>query len=70
MRTSEKQPATITSLPHPEEEEKSRLIKPFVMQFNLNMKRLVMSAALLPSLDAEYSMENLTSKVPFPPYIR
>ena len=27
-----------------------------------NMKRLVMSAALLPSLNAEYSMENLTSK--------
>ena len=48
---------------HPDpEEEKSRLIKPFVMQFNLNMKRLVMSAALLPSLNAEYSMENLTSK--------
>ena len=49
---------------HPEEEEeKSRLIKPFVMQFNLSMKKLVMSAALLPSLNAEYSMENLTSKV-------
>ena len=48
---------------HPEEEEeKSRLIKPFVMQFNLSMKKLVMSAALLPSLNAEYSMENLTSK--------
>ena len=57
------QPAAAISPPHPElEEEKSRLIKPFVMQFNLNMKRLVMSAALLPSLDAEYSMENLTSK--------
>ena len=55
--------AAVSSLSHPEEEEKSRLIKPFVMQFNLNMKRLVMSAALLPSLDAEYSMENLISKV-------
>ena len=44
------------------EEEKSRLIKPFVMQFNVNMHKLVMSAALLPSLRAEYSMENLTSK--------
>ena len=55
--------ANVTTLSHPEEEEKSRLIKPFVMQFNLNMKRLVMSAALLPSLDAEYSMENLISKV-------
>jgi hypothetical protein len=45
-----------------DEEEKSRLIKPFVMQFNINMHKLVMSAALLPSLKAEYSMENLTSK--------
>lgn len=32
------------------------------MQFHIVMHKLVMSAALLPSLNAEYSMENLTSK--------
>lgn len=32
------------------------------MQFHIVMHKLVMSAALLRSLNAEYSMENLTSK--------
>jgi len=42
--------------------EKSTLIKPFVMQFHIVVKKLLTSAALLPSLKAEYCMEDVTSR--------
>ncbi|CAB4060691.1 unnamed protein product [Lepeophtheirus salmonis] len=42
--------------------EDSNLIKPLVMQFNLILHKLAISAALLPSLMAEYSMEKVTSR--------
>lgn len=42
--------------------EESNLIRPFVMQFHLTLTKLTMSAALLPSLQAEYSMENVISR--------
>ncbi len=44
------------------EEEKSNLIKPFVMQFHIVIHELLTSAALLPSLQAEYCMKNVTSR--------
>ena len=42
--------------------EDSTLIKPLVMQFHLTLHKLAVSAALLPSLSAEYSMVNVTSR--------
>ncbi len=45
-----------------EEVEKSNLIKPFVMQFHIVIQKLLTSAALLPSLKAEYCMEKVTSR--------
>ena len=42
--------------------EDSNLIKPFVMSFNITLEKLLISAALLPSLEAEYSMSKVTSK--------
>ncbi len=45
-----------------EEVEKSNLIKPFVMQFHVVIHKLLTSAALLPSLQAEYCMEKVSSR--------
>jgi len=45
-----------------EDAEKSTLIKPFVMQFHVVVHKLLTSAALLPSLKAEYCMEEVTSR--------
>ena len=42
--------------------EESNLIRPFVMQFHITFTKLTMSAALLPSLQAEYCMENVISR--------
>ena len=42
--------------------EESNLIRPFVMQFHITFTKLTMSAALLPSLQAEYCMENVVSR--------
>ena len=42
--------------------EDSTLIKPLVMQFHVTLHKLAVSAALLPSLSAEYSMVNVTSR--------
>ena len=42
--------------------EDSNLLKPFVMNFNIILEKLLISAALLPSLEAEYSMFKVTSK--------
>ena len=42
--------------------EDSNLIKPFVMSFNVTLDKLLICAALLPSLEAEYSMSKVTSK--------
>ena len=42
--------------------EDSNLIKPFVMNFNITLEKLLIGAALLPSLEAEYSMFKVTSK--------
>lgn len=39
----------------------SGLIQPLVMQFNILLQSLSISAALLPSLQAQYKMENVTS---------
>jgi hypothetical protein len=44
------------------EEEESHLIKPLVMTFQLGIESFAVSAALLPSLQAEYKMEQVTSK--------
>lgn len=44
------------------DDEKSALIKPFVMQFHVIIHKLAIEAALLPSLKAEYAMYNLSSK--------
>ena len=44
------------------EEEESHLIKPLVMTFQLGVKSFAVSAALLPSLQAQYKMEQVTSK--------
>jgi len=43
-------------------EEESHLIKPLVMTFQLDIESFAVSAALLPSLQAQYKMENVTSK--------
>ena len=43
-------------------EEESNLIKPLVMKFQLSIESFAVSAALLPSLQAQYKMENVTSK--------
>ena len=43
-------------------EEDSDLIKPLVMKFQLSIESFAVSAALLPSLQAQYKMENVTSK--------
>eukprot|EP00095_Tigriopus_kingsejongensis_P008238 maker-scaffold230_size244653-snap-gene-0.11 protein:Tk08238 transcript:maker-scaffold230_size244653-snap-gene-0.11-mRNA-1 annotation:"PREDICTED: uncharacterized protein KIAA1109-like isoform X7" len=53
---------TPSEVPLVGDEEKSALIKPFVMQFHVIMHKMVMSAALLPSLKAEYSMRKVSSK--------
>jgi hypothetical protein len=42
--------------------EDSKLIKPLVMQFQFTLMKFTISAALLPSLQAEYSMERVTSR--------
>ena len=42
--------------------EESNLIRPFVMQFHITFTKLTMSAALLPSLLAEYCMESVVSR--------
>jgi len=42
--------------------EDSKLIKPLVMQFHFTLMKFTISAALLPSLQAEYSMERVTSR--------
>lgn len=39
----------------------SGLIQPLVMQFNVLLQSLSISAALLPSLQAQYKMDNVTS---------
>lgn len=41
---------------------RSGLLQPLVMQFNVFFQSLSMTAALLPSLQAQYKMDNVTSK--------
>ena len=65
--TSIKIDTTATSKPPKSEPlksptEDSNLIKPFVMSFDITLEKLLISAALLPSLEAEYSMSKVTSK--------
>ena len=43
-------------------EEQSQLLKPLVMTFYLEVQSFAVSAALLPSLHAQYKMENVVSK--------
>ena len=43
-------------------QEESQLIKPLVMRFSLLIESFAVSAALLPSLQAQYKMENVASK--------
>jgi hypothetical protein len=41
--------------------QRSSLLQPLVMQFNVILQRLSISAALLPSLQAEFNMDQVTS---------
>ena len=54
--------ASPASLKSPNAGEESNLIRPFVMQFHIVLTKFTMSAALLPSLQAEYSMEKVVSR--------
>ena len=55
------EPVTPSKKPQGSDEE-SNLIKPLVMKFQLSIESFAVSAALLPSLQAQYKMENVTSK--------
>ena len=56
------QGASPASLKSPNSGEESNLIRPFVMQFHIVLTKLTVSAALLPSLQAEYCMEKVVSR--------
>ena len=60
-KTEVEEEEEVKPLPKPEPED-STLIKPLVMQFNVTLQKFLMSAALLPSLSAEYSMVKVTSR--------
>lgn len=56
QKTRISQPMTSTN------ENKSALLQPLVMQFNVFLQSLSITASLLPSLQAQYKMDNVTGK--------
>ena len=54
--------STANLAPQEKIEESSQLLKPLVMTFHLVVESFAISAALLPSLQAQYKMENVVSK--------
>lgn len=60
--SKEKGPNIPKSTPYPTKgKSASGLIQPLVMQFNVLLQSLSISAALLPSLQAQYKMDHVTS---------
>lgn len=64
--TKEKKSSTKSRVNQPtsgnQTDNKSALLQPLVMQFNIFLQSLSITASLLPSLQAQYKMDNVTGK--------
>lgn len=61
-KTTTKKARPPQSMNNQTEENKSGLLQPLVMQFNVFLQSLSITASLLPSLQAQYKMDNVAGK--------